>query len=93
MISIELERNLLHKFISSIDNDDQKRISYVIASNGNPDDFAVKLCVEYFQWMEEKRKTSTDEVFVMILNYVHLVSFYKEFRLALNAGDTIMIEW
>ena len=54
--------------------------------------FAVDLVDAYSKWLDTKRRNTTDEVFRMALNYVELVSYYREFRLAMAAGDAVMIE-
>ena len=43
-------------------------------------------------WLQVKQKSSSNQVFQMCVNFVLLVDHYREFQVALNLGDAVMME-
>ena len=44
-------------------------------------------------WLDNNQACCIDEVFFMVINFMQITNLYQEFKLALNYGDTVMIEW
>ena len=79
-------------YIHDVRNDAIKCLE-VEQLHSQPKELAVHLALGYIAWCNLKRETTTDEVFRMVLNFLHMTSYYREFRYALRVGDTVMIEW
>ena len=55
-------------------------------------EFALLIVKGYREWLHDKQRTSTDEKFKKLIHFVLIVDDYREFRMALNTGDAVMIE-
>jgi hypothetical protein len=91
MIADELERQMLAAYFETVCNDNESFERFQRADG--PENFAIMIAKGYMEWMDEKRKSTTDEVFLMVLNFIDITNLYREFKLALNTGDAVMIEW
>lgn len=58
----------------------------------NSKEYGMLIAKGYHAWLKQKQRTTTDQVFRMLVNFVLIVDDYREFRMALNTGDTVMIE-
>ena len=99
MIGTELERNLIPLYIhdKASDPEVRERMLYIRNQDGeqeqkNQENFAVDLAKGFHDWTKTKRASTSDDVFKMSLNFVELVRYYREFKLALSCGDAVMIE-
>ena len=86
-----MEKNLYTAYFLHIINDDEKRLKY--DSFEYEKELSVHVARNFLEWMELKRKSSTDECFCVPLNYVYIMNIYWTFRLSVRAGDAVMIEW
>ena len=48
--------------------------------------------LSYINWIDFKRESTTDDVFRMVLNYVTMMTKFKNMVMAVRSGDSIMIE-
>ena len=62
-----------------------------LCREGNPKEFGLLIPKGYRKWLKEKQCSTTDQVFKMLVNFVLMVDDYREFRMALNTGDAVMI--
>ena len=91
MITDELEKHLMGAFIHETHfRNDQTLNSIKVEKDGR--EVAILIATQYHQWLLYKQQNSDDEVFRMCINFVLLVNTYREFRIALNTGDSVMIE-
>ena len=91
LVADEIEKNLMIAFLGSIHDKEEKRLRlnrYI--SNA---DLSVDIASEFLNWIQIKIENSSDQCFVMVCNYVYLMTLYRSFRFALRYGDSIMIEW
>ena len=58
----------------------------------NSKEYGLLIAKGYCAWLKQKQRTTTDEVFQMLVNFVLMVDDYRKFRMALNTGDAVMIE-
>jgi len=91
MIADELERQFLAAYFDDVCDDNQ--LFQRLQSCQDAEAFAIFIAEGYLDWLDEKRSSTTDEVFRMAINFMQMINLYREFRLALNTGDAIMIEW
>ena len=92
MTNDEIEKRLVARCIREIERDPEA-IRTIRGLNRNRKEIAIFLAKYYIKWLEKKRKTTTDEVFRMTLNYVTLMHMYKNMVVAVRSGDSIMIEY
>ena len=60
---------------------------------GEPKKVALFLATCYINWVDLKRESTTDDVFRMVLNYVTMMTKFKNMVMAVRSGDSsIMIE-
>ena len=90
IVSTEVERHLLTEYIKHIHQDPHQRREVNKFKDAKA--FAIRIANGYTKWMNDRRKNTTDEVFRMILNFVAVMNIYKSFRVAVRAGDAVMIE-
>ena len=57
------------------------------------EEFAIKISEGYLGWLEKKRSYTTDEVFLVAINFMLIKNFYRGFKLDLNTGGAVIIEW
>ena len=58
----------------------------------DPTKLALKLVLSFNEFLDKKIETSTDEVLIVNINFVRLVSQYKLFKEAVTEGDSITVE-
>ena len=63
-----------------------------LCNEGSSVKFALLIAKGYRAWLQEKQRTTTDAKFRKLVNFVLIVDDYREFRMALNTGDAVMIE-
>lgn len=56
-------------------------------------DFFIELAKSFEEWCNRKRSSTTDKVFLMLLNYIKAMHYYCLFRVSVGNGDAVMIEW
>ena len=91
MILDEIEKHLVPKATRDLERDegavqDMRRI------NRDAKAVAIYIAKYYLNWIKRKLKSTTDDVFRMILNYVILMHMYKNMVIAVRSGDSMMIE-
>jgi hypothetical protein len=91
MIVDELDRQLFAAYIAEVEGNDETHSS-PMATEEDPKELATIIAGGYREWLEQKQKSTTDEVFKMGLNLSLLMDMYRDFRVSLNTGDAIMIE-
>ena len=91
LISDIIKKHLFDEFFISLDNDALKWLD--ISKIDDPAGFAVALGKAFLAWAEEKQSTTDDELFVMGLNYMKMMEYYKMFRASIRSGDAVSIEW
>jgi hypothetical protein len=70
MIADELERQMLAAYFETVCNDNESFERFQRADG--PENFAIMIAKGYMEWMDEKRKSTTDEVFLMVLNFIDI---------------------
>ena len=58
----------------------------------DPQNLAVDLVLVFNAFLDHKIETSTDELLIVNINFVRLVSQYKLFKEAATVGDSITVE-
>ena len=91
MIADELERQFLAAYFDDVC--DNNELLHRLQSTQDAKAFAILIVEEYLDCLDEKRSSTTDEVFRMAIKFMQMINLYREFRLALSTGDAIMIEW
>ena len=92
MICDEFDKKLMAYFLHIVQEEDGEQRVTLEACIDDSREFALIVASMFIEWMEKKQQESTDDVFKMIINFMILVEFYREFRLALSTGDAVMIE-
>jgi hypothetical protein len=91
MISEEIERHLIVHCYSELSND-QSNLTEWNNVKSDPKKAALFLANHYLDWIETKRASTTDDVFRMCLNFVTMMTNFKNMVMAVRSGDSIMIE-
>lgn len=92
MTSDELEEQLIVKCLHEVDTSDNIMREKMNCEN-DPKEFALLIARGFRSWLKTKQEETCDEVFLMGVNLVLLVDYYHEFRMALNTGNAVMIEF
>ena len=71
------------------DDDEMERLEECFTDSR---EYAICIATIFIEWIEKKQNDSTDQVFMMVINFVILVNFYCEFCVVLATCDAIMIE-
>ena len=58
----------------------------------DPQRIALNIVVSFEVFLDEKLKTSTDEVLLVLINFVKLVSQYDMFKEAVTIGDSVIVD-
>jgi len=82
MIADELERQFLAAYFEDVC--DNNELFQRLQSTEDEKAFAILIAEGYLDWLDEKRSSTTDEVFRMAINFMQMMNL-----LALNTGDAI----
>ena len=84
-----MERHLLAEYFKTVHhNSDQRGCFNQIKDS---EQFAIHIAKGYSNWTDVRQHETTNEVFRMILNFVAVMNLYRALRVAVRAGDAIMI--
>jgi hypothetical protein len=86
----EVERGLYGVFVADLVQ--EHGVAYFESRISDPTSLGVLLGNHFTKWLGTKARTTSDEVFRMLLFYVKLTRKYKLFRLSVRHGDAIMVE-
>ena len=88
---MEVERQLFTEFLKVMHHSEAGRREFNRLHDC--EEFTVHLAKSYSAWIVKRRELKTNEVFRMVLNFVSVMNLYRLFRVAIRAGDAVMIEW
>ena len=84
-----MDRCFIPYFFKTMSEENKLKFAGTMSSS----ELAILVAETYLAWLDMKRHSTTDEVFQMGLNFIHVITLYRLFKKALRAGDAIMIEW
>ena len=91
MISDAVERHIVIHCFAELE-ESPEFIRELKECNKDSKKVALYLATRYVNWVESKRSTTTDDVFRMVLNFVTMMTKFKQMVMAVRSGDSIMIE-
>ena len=93
MMAEELDKMLMAAFIHEGGDDATNEEFTKIRNKDDAKELVLEIAKQFLAWLRRKQENTTDKVFCMAINFVLLIELYQEFRIALNTGDAVMIEW
>ena len=78
MIADELDQLYFAAYMHDVRNDPSLKAEIDCLYN-QPKELAVHIGLGYIAWCDRKRESTTDEVFRMVLNFLRMTSYYREF--------------
>jgi hypothetical protein len=91
MIANELDRHLFTTYFKDVYDRNSENLHQLLSTEESQK-LALEIADGFRKWVKEKRSSTTDEYFRMILNFLSMMEMYRVFRISLRAGDAIMIE-
>ena len=85
----ECERHMYDAYICQVEKDHLALVRRLVAE---PAKLAEWLAIGLVQWIDDKLKSSKDDLFRFGLNFVKMGRLYRSFRYAIRCGDAIHIE-
>ena len=92
MIADEGDKLLIAAYLNDVLHNDRAARD-CLCLEGSSSEFALLITKGYRKWLLLKQRTSTDQKFKKLVNFVLMVDDYREFRMALNTGDAVMIKY
>jgi len=88
----EIERHLVPKSTRCL-HEDPEANGHVERIRRDEKEVAIYIAKYYLKWLKQKLRTTTDDVFRMVINFVIMMHMYKNLVIAVRSGDSMMIEY
>ena len=92
MMADELDKLLMAAFIHDRGDEIGDGDFLKIRNEEDSKELVLHIAKQFLAWLQDKQANTTDEVLQMAINFVLLIDLYREFQIALNTGDAVMIE-